>query len=423
MKAKEFDEIMKSILESPPDFPVDEAARADMAQKLGNHNQLIKQNTFRRFWLPSIAASILIPVLFITWSFYSQLNHANERIDTLNAELKAIAALKADTVIQEKIIYTVDTVVKVASPPIKTTTPITTRLKNIGQGIQKEAQTRTLNQERFVENALQNDKTPIGFIPSEEELLEGLIAHKSKNKSRKKQHRNTAKIKSPAFPRQINSAWAAHSEEDFEMVPMQQERNNIHFQPIDFSAGPSFGLGHHPLAQGLKSLGTSFGFRIELQFVQQISLISGWEYLQLNAFIDKEEALMNFPIVAPYDPADTFQEMEVDFTSIQIPLGIKFNLFQANRLHPYFGAGVLVQSNSWEKYRYQYRNDDHVTYYLNNDLEYEATKINNFFGLAGATFDWNDNWSLQVEGNLNFTTGREETFRFTSLRTSILYHF
>ena len=423
MKAKEFDEIMKRILENPPDFPINEAARADMAQKLVTHNQLIKQSAFRKFWLPGLSAAALASVLFLTWSFYTQLNYANERIDTLNAELKAIAALKADTIIQEKIVYTVDTLPKVAVQANKTTTPITAQWKKLSQDIDQKSKIRSLNQERFAENTFSKNKTPIDFIPSQEGLLKGLIANQSKQASSKKRQRNTAKIKSPAFPRQLNSAWAAHSKEDFEMIPVEQDRSNIHFQPIDVSAGPSFGLGHHPLAQGLKSLGTSFGFRIELQFIQQISLISGWEYLQLNAFIDKEEALMNFPIVAPYDPTDTFQEMEVDFTSIQIPIGIKFNLFQANRLHPYFGAGVLVQSNSWEKYRYQYRNDDNVTYYLNNDLEYEATKINNFFGLAGATFDWNDNWSLQVEGNLNFTTGQEETFRFTSLRTSILYHF
>ena len=87
MKSKEFDEIMKRILENSPDFPIDEATRADMAEKLAAQNQLPKPSA-ARYWIAVGTGIILLPLLAISWSFYQQLNLAHDKISTLEKQIE-----------------------------------------------------------------------------------------------------------------------------------------------------------------------------------------------------------------------------------------------------------------------------------------------------------------------------------------------
>lgn len=417
MKANEFDDIMKKILENPPDFPLDEATKADMLGKLDA--QQINHSATNNYRIALVAGLLILPLLGIAWSFYTQLNNAHAKINTLEKQIASINENSPDTVIQERIVYEP---IEKAAPKAKFHKK-TTALSNADKQFAALEKSTFFNSSGVL-NSKENKHDPI--LAQKEMVLQELNAARNKEKALFSKNRNlhqasAEKINSKPFSH-LASSWSLE-QEDFPMHPAHTPLSHWWMQPVGFAVGLSAGLGQHALEAGLNTLGNSIGFRGEVRYGNRLSLIVGWEQLRLNAQIDQEEKLANFPEVAPYDPTDEFQEMEADLTAIQMPLGIKYNLFKANRFHPYFGAGILIQSKKQEKYSYQYKNADDITYYLNNDLKDNQTNINHLFGIAGASYNWNDNWTLQVEGNLNFSVRSDESFRYTSLRTSILYNF
>ena len=411
MNEKDFDKIMKGILENPPEFPVDPQAKVAMQ---GHLDAQAKSSTTRP-WLRYVAALLLIPLFTYGWSLHRKLNYSYDKIATLEEQISQLDQSTRDTIIKKEIVYQRDTVIKV----------ITQAIANPAMIAEKAVNLPSFSTFPTTDQKGQIFQEALSVQPND--LLRGLQEIRTKLKQEEKQDwakTALASIDNSPFtelspPEEIDPLLNM----DFVMYPAQQQKNNWHFRPIAWSVGPVLGLGHHDLEIGQQDLGLSLGLRGFIHFGNRLSLSLGAQVLSLHALIEDEGKTNNFPYLSPTNPSDNFEHLDIELTAFQFPVGFQYLFTQHKKFNPFIGAGLVVNKGHSVQYEYKYETATQSEYYLNLNEEDDILSANTFFARAGLMIDLHDNWSVQVEANYNFDRPNEESYQFSSIRTALMYNF
>jgi hypothetical protein len=411
MNEKDFDKIMKGILENPPEFPVDPQAKAAMQGLLDAQ----AKSSATLPWLRYVAALLLIPLFTYGWSLHRKLNYSYDKIATLEQQISKLDQSTRDTIIQKEIVYQRDTVIKV----------ITQAVANPAKIAQRAVTLPSFSTFSTTDQKDQIFQEALSVQPNE--LLKGLQDIREKTKLNEKQ--DWAKTALTSLDnRPLGTVYAPEIidpllDMDFMMFPAQQQKNNWHFRPVAWSVGPIIGLGHHDLEIGQQDLGLSLGLRGFVHFGNRLSLSLGAQVLSLHALIEDEGKTNNFPYLSPTDPSDNFEHLDIELTAFQFPVGFQYLFTQHKKFNPFIGGGLVVNKGHSVQYEYKYKTANQGEYYLNLNEEDDILSANTFFARAGVMIDLHDNWSVQVEANYNFDRPNEESYQFSSIRTALLYNF
>lgn len=410
MNEKDFDKIMKNILENPPEFPVEPKAKTAMQGLL---DAQAKSGTSMP-WLRYVAALLLIPLFTYGWSLHRKLNYSYDKIATLEQQISELNNTITDTVIQQQIVYQRDTIIRVIAQPLSHLNTIAKRAASLPSSSKFSDKPK----DQIFQEAL---------TVQPNDLLLGLQKIRTKIKQEEKQdwvQNALASIDNSPFtelspPERIDPLLDI----DPFMFQAQQQKNNWQFRPVAWSVGPIIGLGHHELEIGQQNLGTSLGLRGFIHFGNKLSLSLGAQILNLHALIEDEAKINDFPNLTPTNPSDNFEYLDIELTAFQFPIGFQYHFTQHKKFNPFIGAGLVVNKGHRVQYEYKYETVNQGEYYLNLNEDEAIFSANTFFARAGLMMDLNENWSLQVEGNYNFERPNEDNYQFSSIRTAFLYNF
>lgn len=170
----------------------------------------------------------------------------------------------------------------------------------------------------------------------------------------------------------------------------------------------------------------------ELGLGKSSAIIAGVEFFanDFNKRIDPEDpnALKGFPELPPDNAEDILQNIQGDFTYLQIPFGIKQIIFPRRYFYPYIGAGLIAGRTNRSRLEYQYLSSGGTAYSISRgNLQPRNFELSAFWSTVGFQIQMNKRWSLLLEGSSQFDL-EKGTFKYENLSllkvgTGLRYQF
>lgn len=407
MEDKYFDDKLKNILNSPPEFEVDEAAIVNMQSKLRDAQPSSNNNRRSGFAIPLLLGLLLLGA---GYGFY--------KIEKLSSELSAFMneekslTLKKDTVFEKHIVYQYDTIYNVIYKEkyIMTEKPI----ENTSLVFDPRFLERTQNKHK---NNFTISKMNLGWSPegSGYSLLNKIPGSRTFEKgylnaikSREVDYLSLLKLNQLPIdikPELTNKL----REEDYE--PRERKINPLLYL---LPEGAQAKVNYAPYVFLQNEYGGDakiYGINSEIELPKNRSLTIGVEYLNGGFVFSDLDNLPSIPVAPPNNPGDELAEVKASMKCIQIPLGIRQNLMPKSLINPTISAGVVAAIPVQQKYTYEYF-DGGEEYYLDAEGNNSRTTFDNLRLGLGAEYNVWKNFSLESEILYQHGFSKDETALF-----------
>lgn len=430
-----FDEKLRDILESPPEYEPDALALQDMQQRLRDRGGGIRGRT----WFPWVLSAILFLLLAGAAVLFQQLAVLQSQVQQLEDQLTTVQST-TDTIIHQQIIQHYDTIYTIiykekylpvqealaqfpelyeaSSPSLfwgeRNGGLITSTGNNQGLLSWSLDENRYSLLERspsssfFSSDTLATEKVDdFDFWANKAFPLEGRIW---KQLSAKRSW-ETAVVDGPTLP----------------IKPYKKSTISplYYFTPIGLAAKavvdpvvlPSHDLGGSSYA---------FGAGFEIKLPQNRSLEIGGEWLSMKFELKDPAEFGRFPILDPEDPADVLHELKGDFSYLQIPVSLRQQFLPNKNWSPSISIGMVAVKPIRQRLEYEYI-DGQREYKLSNNAPSAPFSVRNLRIGAASQIQLNRRLSINpaVQYQHAFETQAQEFFplRYWSLRLGLQYDF
>lgn len=431
-----FDEKLKDILESPPEYEPDTLALQDMQQRLrGRGGGASSVN-----WIPWILSSVWLLLLVGGGFLLQRLSHMQSKLEQLENRLTTTKST-SDTIIHQQIIQHYDTIYTIiyrekylpveealasfpnlyrpASPSLFNQ-PGTVRSLSGQPVFDQGIYSWSLDENRY---SLLERSPSSGFFATDslewetEEEADFWASPAAAVGGRRLKYLRTqpswakAPVDGPGLP----------------IEPYQQSTISplYYFTPVGVAAQGNVAplvLPSHDLGGSAFSFGG--GFAIELP--QERSLVIGADWLSMNFDLKDPEQFGSFPVIDPEDPSDVLHELKGYFSYLQIPVSLRQQLFARRTWSTALSVGMVAVKPVRQRLEYEYLNAQ-GEYKLSNN---EPTPPFSFRNLrVGLESQIQLNRSLALNPALHYQHAFERQeleffpLRYWSLRLGLRYDF
>ncbi len=361
-----FDEKLKDILESPPEYEPDTLALQDMQKRLRGRGG----GASGIAWVPWILSSVLLLLLTGGGFLLQRLSNMQSKLDHLENQLTT-AQTTNDTIIHQQIIQQYDTIYTIiyrekylpveealasfpslyrpASPRLLSQPGIARSLS--GQPVFDQGMySWSLDENRY---SLLERSPSSGFFATDSLALETqgeedfwATPAASVRSGRLKYLRTQpswvkASVEGPGLP----------------IVPYKKSTISplYYFTPVGAAVQGSF----TPLVLPSHELGGSsfsFGGELAIKLPQERSLVIGADWLSMNFDLKNPEQFEPFPILDPEDPSDVLHELKGYFSYLQIPVSLRQQLFERKTWNTALKVGMVAVKPVRHRLEYEYLN-------------------------------------------------------------------
>lgn len=431
-----FDEKLKDILESPPEYEPDTLALQDMQKRLRGRGG----GASGIAWIPWILSAVLLLLLAGGGVLFQRLFTLQSKIDRLENQLTSVQTT-TDTIIHQQIIQHYDTIYTIiykekylpveealASFPNLYRPGSPTLFSRLGtRGTLNE--TPVFDQGIFSWSLDENRYSLLERSPSSSFFTtDSLTAEVGMEKDF---WSNPANPISELRLKHIRTkpSWAKASVDGPGLPIKPYQKSTIsplyYFTPIGLDAQGSVSpivLPTHDLGGSSYSFGLDFG----IQLPQKRSLVVGAEWLSMEFDLKDPEAFSRFPILDPEDPADVLHELKGYFSYLQIPVSLRQQLFTKNTWGASLSVGMVAVKPVRNRLEYEYLNGQEEYKLSSNEPTAPFSMRNLRLGVA-SQFQLNRKLSLNPELQYQhaFEVQEREFFPLTywSLRLGLKYDF
>lgn len=447
-----FENHIKSILDNPPDFPFDQRLWEDMESRLDDNKNNKPQNGFAGR-LP-----LLIMLLFtsaLAGFFYFKHYKATERIAAIEKQLLSQNQTQSESKTNQHLTVVYDTIFNTVV--VNTVQDFKPDFPALSSGNQfrglNTIPNSTLSYPDFKQFSFETDwdllsQTP--YFSSISMLNFGAVKNYTQTNEKNVVDNQSDKNSTDAIGLDPYST-ATRKLEVLALFPLDNERSadlpDIFVPEISHRKPPVFYLdklkptrisvsGTAGTFTSLNLGGNGFNLRgsahVEVGFGERFSGIVGIEYFT-NDFnkeidVDNPEELEGFPDLPPLNEEDILQNIQGDFNYLQIPIGIKYMVFQQKHLFPFLSAGVIAGGTSKSRLEYDYFSSTIGNYPVSQgNLLPRDFELSAFWTSIGFEIELNRNWSFLMEGSsqFDFNKGkyRYENLQILKLSTGVQYEF
>ncbi len=418
-----FDDKLKGILESPPNFQVEPSALQDMKKRLKPISNRKRNN--RSLYL--LAALLLLPMFLGAGFFISKYNKLNEQVVDLSRQISQINLISnKDTIIEKQTIHHYDTIITVIyrekyikadqreiqnenayshvyNNPysyLRNSNLLQYNLKpnssywSIGNGtysLLAKNPSSSIFENNFIQNNKEIDDLENKWRPSDPLQLLGL------------QYLNIDR-EEPDWIKNLTDKLPEYKEPETKPI--------YYFIPNGLSAS----IKYSPLVYSSNAFGASgyaLGLNAAIELPAGQSLGIGAEWLNVDFKIEGDPATFAlFPIANPNDPTDVLHELKGSFSYLQIPVVVKQKLRLDKNLKPFFTAGLVAYKPLSQKFIYEYI-DGTGEYKLNMEFNDGEFSVDNFRLGVGAEYDFGNKLSIlsEVQYQHGFSLNTDEYFK------------
>lgn len=431
-----FDEKLKDILESPPEYEPDTLALQDMQKRLRGREGGASGNA----WVPWILSSLLLLLLTAGGFLLQRLSHMQSKMDHLENQLTTIKST-SDTLIHQQIIQHYDTIYTIiyrekylpveealASFPslYRPTFPSLLSQHGIRRSLHEQPvfdqgiYSWGLDENRY---SLLERSPSSGFFATDRLTLE--------TEEEIDTWATTATtVGGPRFGSVRTQPSWVKATVDGPGLPIEPYKKSTisplyYFTPIGLAVqgnATPLVLPSHDLGGSSYSFGGGFAIKLP----QKRSLVIGAEWLSMDFDLKDPQKFEQFPIQDPEDPADALHELKGYFSYLQIPVRIRQQLFARKTWSTFLGVGMVAVKPTRHRLVYEYLNAQ-GEYKLSSNEPIAPFSVRNLrLGLEGQ-IQLNRRLSLNPELQYQhaFETQALEFFplRYWSLRLGLQYDF
>ena len=361
-----FDEKLKDILESPPEYEPDTLALQDMQKRLRGRNGGASGIT----WIPWILSSVLLLLLTAGGFLLQRVSSMQSSLDHLENQLTT-AQTTRDTIIHQQIIQHYDTIYTIIYR--EKYLPVEEALASF-PSLYRPAFPRLLSQPGIAGSLTGQPVYDQGIYSwsldkNRYSLLErspssGFFATDSLAVEREEEVDFWA---SPAASVEVRSlkylrtqpSWAKVAV-DGPGLPIEPCKKSAisplyYFTPIGLAVQGNVApvtLPSHDLGGTSYSLGGGFAIKLP----QERSLVVGMDWLSMNFDLKDPEQFEPFPIVDPEDPSDVLHELKGYFSYVQIPVSLRQQLFARRTWSTALNVGMVAVKPVRHRLVYEYLN-------------------------------------------------------------------
>ncbi len=430
-----FDKIFEEKLNTTQQFEFEEAAWLDVEQRLE------PQSNRRGWWL--MAASITLPMLMMGAYFYMQLRSANSEIVALKNKVEQLQTQTKDVAT-----HSIDVGETVAQQTETTSTEKSeTTLASIVKGNERvlKAMTNTVNTVKKANNTTivspSTQKSPsIKLTPAIERNIEAELAQVVAEDNNQVLANNTTDIQNninstlshndkittitQSRTNEITTVLTPKALAGIEPFKARQQRitSNLPmeiilrneksgrpnpillFKPEGFKVGAVANGG--AIISRHKGFAGSIGISAEVLFPENVSLGSGFEYVNLNHLQLDWSQTMDMPEMEPLQLGDQLKRIELDRDWVQVPVYLKYVYERPDKdFHPFVRVGGIARKSIKKQYIFVFENLDANEEYQRESApeadDFQNFAMNTVTGGVGLAYDVNDNINVQFETFVN----------------------
>ena len=400
-----FDQKIKESLDNHPAFSPQENEVLDLQKRLYAAMPR-KRRTGLAMWL--VLPFLLLPMAIGAFYFYEKYTDLHENVEQLSHQINI---LKKDSIIvQKKIIYQFDTIYKT---------------------VYREVVVERENEQIAVSNLNSSDFLLYSRVFSSPFALPGDRSRHSlfyldrsyTVKDYLGQHpmillddveqvssapENKIILKDPESIKEIGLG-KINSQFDYlpelkkyfspgEIKPAKRNINPLwYFVPQGMNIGVNYSLWGSAKTLSGNSGFSQIGVSGEIIFPKDIRLHVGINRVSFS-FEEKEfAAAQQYPQLPPDNAGDLFREMKGDFTYLQIPVQLKYSLFNQDNIRPVLGFGFSAYRQIKQQFKYEYIGSN-GEYDKSQNFDNGEFSVNNLYGSLGIEYHFKYGLSANLEG-------------------------
>ncbi len=450
MDDRNFDKLLKGILENPPVFRATDKAISDMGKLLEKADK--RERFGGMVWPPWLLLPLLLlPFLTASIIYYNKYKKSNKTINELNLQLQQF---HTDTITHNFTLYHYDTVYN-------------TIYKNVLVEQAGEASIEQANS-----NLLNTSLSSLGFTPSShflvnplslkskgqmpafagQETLPGILSFGNgggfslakANAILEASSHLLAALKKAGIGEEekeriltslekitillpgmvyLQFPYNPFLSDDYMIVPVatSEKKQKKRINPLGYFIPTGFNLGatESPIAFFMNIPGNSqkshlFGLSAQIKFVRNFRMTLGLEKLNVTFKTESEDDFSNFPMVEPNDPTDKLQDLHGELNYVQIPIGFRYQFKENNKFKPFVGAAMIARTPTNQKFKYEFENTNEE-YKLEQTFKSHPFTINSIRASVGFDYNFWKNFNLEVESIYNHDF-RMNSFEYVKLK-------
>lgn len=431
-----FDEKLKDILESPPEYEPDTLALQDMQKRLRGRGG----GASGIAWVPWLLSSALLLLLTGGGILLQRLSHMQSKLDHLENQL-TVTKTTSDTIIHQQIIQHYDTIYTIiykekylpveealASFPDLYRPTFPRLLSQPGIARSQDGQS-VFDQGIYSWSLDENRYSLLERSPSSSFFASDSLA--SDIQEEVDFWAKPAIAVSGKRVRYLRNqpSWVDESVEGPGLPIKPYKPSSIsplyYFTPIGLAVQGNVTpliLPSHDLGGSAYSFGGGFAIKLP----QERSLVIGADWLSMDFDLKDPEKFAQFPIQDPEDPADVLHELKGYFSYLQIPVSLRQQLFAKNRWGASLSVGMVALKSVRNRLEYEYLNAQGEYKLFSNEPTAPFSFRNLRVGLASQV---RLNRRLSINPELQyqhaFETQEQEFFplNYWSLRLGLQYDF
>ncbi|MFK7937448.1 MAG: outer membrane beta-barrel protein [Saprospiraceae bacterium] len=445
MEDNYFDDKLKKILQSPPDFEVDEGAIANMHRKLDAENMGRPHRGLMSYiwWLLPL---VLLPFLGGGIFLFNKYQNLQEQFEQLTQQVQTV---RLDTVTHKHIIYQYDTIYNVIYQEVAVPRYSSAAISSFSNTFSSSVSTNAPNSSSFLSSSFDNRNLPPPTNARNNEQLgfryaRLLAAHHYRQTLSATSNNASRPIfawdRSPLSGIDYASLLGKQVEsetphlinwEDYEIPPFFDKRSMrvnpaYYFIPQGFNVG----LQGNPINVISTNVGNAFGSNFgvsgALAFHNDVALELGVERLGVRFELTDVNNLQNYPLLPANDPVDLFKELKANLTYLQIPILLTKHFRSEADFRPFIGLGIVAQRPWKQDFEYEYISGVNGEYSLTENLTEGEFSINNIRARLGARYYLGKQLSLtgaaQYQYGFNQGVGEYFQLRYWGLNLGMQYH-
>jgi len=428
MDDKYFDDELKKILESPPDFQPDKTAINDLKNRLESLH-LSKRN--RVSWRSLLFLLLLFFVLGGGFIFYEEYNRLKNEVQQLSQQLINIQdeeSIDSSIIIKKRIIYEIDTIYHIINQQ-NTIKSVNNSLSIPNHQLERTPPNNfsnlsyknwdiVVNGKKGINNNLKFDTDFSSNL-----LMDGLDTKNS-------------------IPTNYGILTSIEQQEiglletnllleldKYYLFSSQEKKKNLHlvdyFSPQDFQIEinvaplifPNHQFGGNAFAYGL--LGA-------IDFPKGRSIKVGLELLNMNFSFNDANNFSDLPIPDPSDPNDDLHEIYGNLSYLQIPISLHQSVLNQRKIQLELGVGLTAYLPLKQNFQYEYYSSN-GEYKLRSNFNERVFSFDNLRLSLGADYVINKKITLQSDliyqhgyslNNLGYLK-----LRYSALQLGLKYRF
>lgn len=170
----------------------------------------------------------------------------------------------------------------------------------------------------------------------------------------------------------------------------------------------------------------SGGIFAEFLFSRHISLRTGLDYRSSKAKFDDEELAFSYATPTGVDPNSSFDELYIRNSYIEIPVSLKYRIWDHKLVSPYSSVGLLMSKNVTQEYIFEFLSGDEEIYYTEEVdggkfvLGSMLLAIGSDFTLTNRLYAFSE---LSYRYNFKIDAAERDRVNGVGLRLGIAYEF